>query len=86
MYAHCIRPTERVTWDDVCELWDDGVFIGEEIEKIATLFFYGAELRAVLKVIEQVENDSRLLKAMNTDAGNRYPSERGNKAAQLLRR
>ena len=81
--AHCIRPTERLTWDDVCELWDDGVFTAEEIGKIAILFFDGAELRAVLKVIDKVENNSRSLEAMNTDAGNclRYPSERGKKAA-----
>jgi hypothetical protein len=81
MYAHCIRPTERLTWDDVCELWDDGVFTAEEMKKIATLFFGEAELRAVLKVIEKVENDPRSLEAMNTDAGDRYPSERGKKAA-----
>ena len=81
--AHCIRPTERLTWDDVCELWDDGVFTAEEIGKIAILFFDGAELRAVLKVIDNVENDSRSLDAMSTDAGDRlgYPSERGKKAA-----
>ena len=83
MHAHCLRPTERLTWDDVCELWDDGVFTAEEAERIATLFFCGVELRAVLKVIEKVENDSRPLEAMNRDAGVRlrYPSEDGKKAA-----
>ena len=83
MYTHCIRPTGRLSWDDVCELWDDGVLTAEEMEKIATLYFGGAELRAVLKVIEKVENDSRSLEAMNMDAGDRlrYPSERGKKAA-----
>jgi hypothetical protein len=80
MHTHCVRPTECLTWDDVCELWDDGVFTAEEMEKIATLFFGGAELRAVLKVIEKVEHDSRSLKAMNTDAG-AYPSGGGKKAA-----
>jgi hypothetical protein len=82
MYAHCLLPTERLTWDDVCELWDDGVFSAEQMEKIATLFFEGAELRDVLKVIEKVENDSRSLEAMNADAGAlRYPSEGGKRAA-----
>ena len=83
MHARCMRPTERLTWDDVCELWDYGVFAAEEMEKIATLFFGGAELRAVLKVIEKVENDSRSLEAMNADAGGhlQYPSEEGKKAA-----
>ena len=83
MYAHCIRPTERLTWDDVCELWDAGVFSADQMEKIATLFFGGAELRAVLKVIEKVENDTRSLEPISTDAGARlrYPSEGGKKAA-----
>ena len=83
MHARCMRPTERLTWDDVCELWDCGVFAAEEMEKIATLFFGGAELRAVLKVIEKVENDSRSLEATNADAGGRlqYPSKEGKKAA-----
>jgi hypothetical protein len=82
-YAHCIRPPERLTWDDVCELWDDGVFTAEEMEKIATLFFGEAELRAVLKVIEKVENDSRSLEIMNTNPGDylKHPVERKKKAA-----
>ena len=81
--AHCIRPTERLTWDDVCELWDDGVFAAEEMEKIATLFFGGAELRAVLKVIEKVENDPRSLEIMNTNPEDypKRPVERKKKAA-----
>src|SRR5437899_4779223 len=41
MYAHCVRPTEQLTWDDVCELWDDDVFNAEQMEKIATLFLRG---------------------------------------------
>jgi hypothetical protein len=83
MHAHCICPTERLTWDDVCELWDGGVFTAEEMEKIATLFFGGAELRAVLKVIEKVENDSRSLEIMNTNPGDylKHPVERKKKAA-----
>jgi hypothetical protein len=83
MYTHCTRPTGRLSWDDVCQLWDDGVFTAEEMEKIATLYFGGAELRAVLKVIEKVEMDLRSLEVMSTDAGDRLrrPSERGKKAA-----
>jgi hypothetical protein len=83
VHAHCICPTERLTWDDVCELWDDGVFTAEEMEKIATLFFDGAELRAVLKVIEKVENDPRSLEIMNTNPEDypKRPVERKKKAA-----
>ena len=83
MHAHCIRPTERLTWDDVCELWDNGVFTAEEIEKIATLFFGEAELRAVLNVIEKVEDDSRSLEIMNTNPGDclKHPVGRKKKAA-----
>jgi hypothetical protein len=83
MYAHCERPIERLGWDDVCELWDDGVLTAEEVQRIATLFFDGAELRAVLKVIESVEDDSRSLVAVNTDTGDRprRSTEREKKAA-----
>jgi hypothetical protein len=83
MHAHCICPTERLSWDDVCELWDDGVFTAEEMEKIATLFFDGAELRAVLKVIEKVERDPRSLEIMNTNPEDypKHPVERKKKAA-----
>jgi hypothetical protein len=39
-------------------LWDNGVYDTEEIKSIASLFFDGANLRAVLKIIEKVENGS----------------------------
>ena len=83
MSAHCGRPIERLGWDDVCELWDDGVFTAEEMQRIATLFFEGAELRAVLRVIETMENDSRSPVAENADAEDhpRCSAEREKKAA-----
>ncbi len=68
MCIQCLRPTESLSWDDVCELWDGGLYSAKEMEKIATLYFDGAELLAVLKVIEKVENDSHSLEAMNTNA------------------
>jgi len=53
------------------------------MEKIATLFFGEAELRAVLKVIEKVENDPRSLEIMNTNPEDypKRPVERKKKAA-----
>jgi hypothetical protein len=60
--TNCLRPTEGLTWDDVCELWDDGVYTAEEIENIASLYFEGAELSAVLEVVEKVEAKSALNK------------------------
>jgi hypothetical protein len=56
--SHRLLPTESLTWDDVCELWDVGIYTAEEVGRIASLFFEGPELRAVLKVIEKVEMDS----------------------------
>jgi len=66
MCAQCVYPTaslttDSLTWDDVCELWDNGVFTAEHVKSIATLFFDGAELSAVLDVIEDVENDWQLI-------------------------
>jgi len=57
MCVHCVPPTEGLTWDDLCELWDHGVFTTDEVKNIAPLYFEGAELSAVLDVIEKVEND-----------------------------
>ena len=81
MRTHCLRPTESLTWDDVCELWDGGVYSAKEMEMIATQYFDGAELLAVLKVIEKVENDSHSMEAMKTDAVDRvqHPSGRRKK-------
>jgi hypothetical protein len=67
MWAHCVCPTDSLTWDDVCQLWDDGVYNAEEVKIIAPLYFDGAELSAVLDVIEIVENESQTLETMNTD-------------------
>ena len=66
-----ICPREGLTWDDVCELWDNGVYTAEEIKSIAPLYFEGAELSAVLEVVEKVENDSHKLKTMSTDSAMR---------------
>jgi hypothetical protein len=73
MYTLFICPTEELTWDDVCQLWDNGVYTADDIKIIAALYFAGAELSAVLKVIEKVENDTRALETMTTDPGD-YPS------------
>jgi hypothetical protein len=59
MWTHCVRPTESLTWDDVCQLWDNGVYTAQDIKNIAPLYFEGPELSAVLEVVEKVENDSR---------------------------
>jgi hypothetical protein len=69
MCVHCVYPAESLTWDDVCQLWDNGVYTAEEVKSIAALYFDGAELSAVLEVIENVENESQALEAMNTDTG-----------------
>jgi hypothetical protein len=58
MYTLFICPTEGLTWDDVCHLWDNGVYTADDIKIIAALYFEGAELSAVLEVIEKMENDS----------------------------
>ena len=82
MWAHCVCPTDSLTWDDVCQLWDNGVYTADDMKIIAALYFAGAELSAVLKVIEKVENDTRSLEPMSTDAGARLRySEGGKKAA-----
>ena len=57
MCAQCVYPADSLTWDDVCQLWDNGVYTAEHVKSIATLFFDGPELSAVLDVIEDVEND-----------------------------
>jgi len=62
-----IHPAESLTWDDVCQLWDNGVYTANDIKNIATLYFEGAELSAVLEVIEKVENDSHPQGTMNPD-------------------
>jgi hypothetical protein len=69
MYTYCLRPTESLTWDDVCQLWDNGVYTAEDIRNIAPLYFDEAELSAVLEVVGNVENDSHKLETMNTDPG-----------------
>jgi hypothetical protein len=67
MCVHCVYPAESLTWDEVCELWDNGVYNAKDVKIIASLYFDGAELSAVLDVIESVENESQTLEAMNTD-------------------
>jgi hypothetical protein len=67
MCTHCVYPAESLTWDEVCELWDDGVYNAKDVQIIASLYFEGAELSAVRDVIENVENESQALEAMNTD-------------------
>src|SRR5262245_54096367 len=67
MCNQCISPTEGLTWDDLCELWDNGVYTTDDIKNIAPLYFEGAELSAVLDVIETVENDSHAPQARATD-------------------
>ena|SRR5437879_4206085 len=78
MYTHRICPTESLTWDDVCQLWDNGVITAEDIKNIAPLYFERAELSAVLEVVEKVENDSQPLETTNTDRGDylRHPAAR----------
>jgi hypothetical protein len=66
MCVHCVYPAESLTWDDVCELWDNGVYNATDVKLIASLYFDGAELSAVVDVIEDVENESQTLEAMNT--------------------
>jgi hypothetical protein len=60
-WTHCTYPTESLTWDDVCQLWDNGVHTAEDIKNIASLYFEGPELSAVREVIEKVESDSHTL-------------------------
>jgi hypothetical protein len=74
MCNHCISPAEGLTWDDLCELWDNGVFTAVDVKNIAPLYFEGAELSAVLEVIEKVENDSHTpaTQALNLSAGVSY--------------
>jgi len=67
MCVHRAYPGEGLTWDDVCQLWDNGVYSADEVKSIAVLYFDGAELSAVIEVIENVENESQ--EAMNTDPG-----------------
>ena len=69
MCVHCVYPAESLTWDDVCQLWDNGVYTAEEVKSIATLYFDGAELSAVVEVIENVDNESQTLEAMSTYPG-----------------
>src|SRR5215510_2520699 len=64
MCVQCVYPADSLTWDDVCQLWDSGVYTAEDVKSIATLFFDGAELSAVQDVIEDVENDCQ---PINTD-------------------
>jgi len=67
-YLAC--PTQTLTWDDVCQLWDNGVFTVEDVKNIAPLYFEKAELFAALEVIEKVENESYTPETMNTDRWN----------------
>jgi hypothetical protein len=59
------------------------VYAAEEIERIASLFFEGAELSAVLEIIEKVENDSHTMETINTDPEDclKHPAKRRKKAA-----
>lgn len=83
MHTHCLRPTEYLTWDDVCELWDNGVYTAEEIERIAALYFEGTELSAVREVIQKVEDVSHTIEAKDMDPRDylKHPAGRRNKAA-----
>ena len=67
MCVHRAYPGESLTWDDVCQLWDNGVYTAEEVKSIAVLYFDGAELSAVIEVIGNVENESQ--EAMNIYIG-----------------
>jgi hypothetical protein len=69
MRTHYVHPTDSLTWDDVCQLWDDGFYSTEDVKRIATLYFDDAELTAVLEVIENVDNDSPLLVTINIAPG-----------------
>jgi hypothetical protein len=69
MCAHRVSPTDSLTWDDVCQLWDNGFYTVEDVESIAPLYFDGAELSAVLDVIETVENESQALEVIYTGPG-----------------
>ena len=73
-YRICL--TESLTWDDACQLWDNGALTAEDIKNIAPLYFEKAELIAVLEVIEKVENDSYTPETMNTKRGDylRHPA------------
>ena len=83
MCSHRLLLKESLTWDDVCELWDGGIYTAEEMERIACLYFEGSELRAVLKVIEKVEKDSSPPRTIKPGPGERLPrpSDRRKKAA-----
>jgi len=74
VYTLFICPAEGLTWDDVCQLWDQGVYTADDMKIIAALYFEAAELSAVLEVIEKVENDLRMLETMNTDSGDHHPA------------
>jgi hypothetical protein len=54
-------------------LWDNGVYDAEEIKSIASLFFDGANLRAVLKIIEKVEKGSHSPGTTSRDAWGHVP-------------
>ena len=69
MYTHGLSPNQGLTWDDLCELWDNGVYSTEDVKNIAPLFFEEPELSAVLEVIEKVEIDSHTSRAWKTDPG-----------------
>jgi hypothetical protein len=66
MCVHCVYPAESLTWDDVCELWDNGVYSARDVKLIASLYFDGSELAAVLDVIEDVDDESQTLETINT--------------------
>ena len=70
MRTHYVYPTDSLTWDDVCQLWDSGFYTAEDVKSIATLYFDSAELAAVLEVIENVDNDSPVLVTINIAPGN----------------
>ena len=68
----CTRWTgsrECLTWDDLCVLWDDGVYTADDIKHMAPFYFEGAELSAVLDVIEKVASDSDAWEARKPDLG-----------------
>ena len=69
MCTHCTSPAECVTWDDVCEWWDNGVYTTEDVRLIAYAYFEGAELSAVLEEIEKVASHSDASPVKKADPG-----------------
>jgi hypothetical protein len=61
-----VEPPIVVAWNQ--RLSETAVeYTAEDIKNIASLYFEGADLSAVLEVVEKVENDSHVLETINTD-------------------